>query len=145
MVERWVVVPDAEGSSPFIHPLYCLLLWRHKQENQDMRTAKQIFEGTIASLLRDPRGQDVLKKINTTYCFKISGEGGGTYTVGLKPGGEVLEGEHENDCIATADIETANKLFDKPGSALLSVMTGKLKFTSMSMATKLKALGDIKV
>lgn len=109
-------------------------------------TAVDFFEGTLLDLLKDPRGTEVLKKINKSYAFEVTGEGGGVWTVELMPNGKVYRGKKGKPAATlSCDADTALELFKNPGNAMSFYSSGKLKVDGVWAALSLKALKDIKI
>jgi putative sterol carrier protein len=86
---------------------------------------------------------DRARAINAVFLFKITGEGGGTWTVDLK--GEdvgVKEGEVGTpDCTLELSSTDWAQISANPGSAMGLYFTGKLKVGGNAMlATKLQQI-----
>ncbi len=109
-------------------------------------TVTELVANQIPKLLDDPRGHDVLKKINKTYCVEVTGEGGGVYSIELKPNGKIYHGKTKDACCTlSADIETMRSIFENPGSAMDHFNAGRLKVDGKWHALSLRALKDIKI
>jgi putative sterol carrier protein len=82
------------------------------------------------------------KSVNAIFCFKITGDGGGVWTVDLKENPGVREGdEGKADC--TLEIAAADwtSISGNPGAAMQLYLTGKLKVSGNAMlATKLQSI-----
>ena len=80
-----------------------------------------------------------LGDMGSTFQFDI--EGAGTWSLILKDGGQVLEGELEDaDCVITCAKEDWESLLDNPASGMMLFMQGKLKASNLGMATKLQQI-----
>jgi putative sterol carrier protein len=84
---------------------------------------------------------DEAKAIGAVFLFKITGDGGGTWTVDCKNNPGVREGEEPAD--VTLEVSAADwaTISSNPGAAMQLYFTGKLKVTGNAMlATKLQKL-----
>ncbi|GAB4206012.1 MAG: hypothetical protein OHK0013_22300 [Sandaracinaceae bacterium] len=84
---------------------------------------------------------DEAKAIGAVFLFKITGEGGGTWTVDCKTNPGVRAGEEAAD--VTLELSAADwaTISSNPGAAMQLYFTGKLKVTGNAMlATKLQKL-----
>jgi putative sterol carrier protein len=86
---------------------------------------------------------DTARSVNAVFLFKITGDGGGTWTVDLKgdaPG--VKEGEAGTaDCTLEVSAEDWKTISDDPTKAMPLFFQGKLKVTGNAMlATQLQKL-----
>jgi putative sterol carrier protein len=106
-----------------------------------MSTAKEIFEVKIAENLK--KKPDVVQKINSTYQFELTGDGGGQWAVDLtKAEGHVTSGTIENPKVTVT--MTAKDFVDLAEGRLngqMAFMQGKLKLKGdMSLALKLQQI-----
>ena len=63
-------------------------------------TPKDVFEDKLAKRITDK--PDMVKSINASYKFDITGDEGGTWIVDLKTeGGEIRQADEEADCTIT--------------------------------------------
>ncbi|MBX3269539.1 MAG: SCP2 sterol-binding domain-containing protein [Sandaracinaceae bacterium] len=87
----------------------------------------------------DPDGA---KEIGAVFMFKITGDGGGTWTVNCRDEVGVHEGEHgEADCTLELSAEDWQSISDNPSMAMQLYFQGKLKVSGDAMkATKLQQL-----
>jgi len=105
-------------------------------------TAKDIFEKKIPERLK--KNPDVAQKINSTYQFDLTGDGGGEWYVDLtKPdGGEVAAGKLADPKVVVT--MTSKDFVDLASGKLngqMAFMTGKLKIKGdMSLALKLQQI-----
>ncbi len=102
------------------------------------KSAKELFEGMPAAFQRD-----VAAKLNATYQFDLSGEGGGKWFVQIRDGAlEVGAGEKEKpDVVMTADAATYVEIAEGRANPMLAMATGKFKISgSLALAMKLQQL-----
>lgn len=105
-----------------------------------MPDPKSDFESNLPQKIsNDP---DSASDIGAIFVFKITGEGGGTWTVNCKDEPGVSEGEHEDaDCTLELTAEDWAAISENPMSAMSLYMGGKLKISGDPMkATKLQQL-----
>ncbi|MBX7196789.1 MAG: SCP2 sterol-binding domain-containing protein [Sandaracinaceae bacterium] len=84
---------------------------------------------------------DEAKAIGAVFLFKITGDGGGTWTVDCKNNPGVRAGEEPAD--VTLELTAADwaTISTNPGAAMQLYFTGKLKVSGNAMlATKLQKL-----
>ncbi|MBN8613307.1 MAG: SCP2 sterol-binding domain-containing protein [Deltaproteobacteria bacterium] len=84
---------------------------------------------------------DEAKAIGAVFLFKITGDGGGTWTVDCKNNPGVRAAEEPAD--VTLELSSADwaTISTNPGAAMQLYFTGKLKVTGNAMlATKLQKL-----
>lgn len=94
-------------------------------------TAKEVFETHLPEKLKAKA--EMVNKINSTYKFVITGDGGGTWVVDLtKPGGAISAADSEAKCTITM-----------ASNDFLDLMNGKLNPQMAFMGGKLKVLGDM--
>lgn len=85
---------------------------------------------------------DEAKAIGAVFLFKITGDGGGTWTVDCKTNPGVREGD-DGTADVTLEMTAADwaSISTNPGAAMQLYFTGKLKVTGNAMlATKLQKL-----
>jgi putative sterol carrier protein len=105
-----------------------------------MPDAKTDFETNIPQkLANDPEKS---KEIGAVFLIRISGEGGGTWTLNCKDDIGVQEGEHGTaDCTLDMSAEDWQTISDNPGAAMQLYFQGKLKVAGDAMlATKLQQI-----
>ncbi len=85
---------------------------------------------------------DEAKAIGAVFLFKITGDGGGTWTVDCKTNPGVRSGD-EGTSDVSLELSSADwaTISSNPGAAMQLYFTGKLKVTGNAMlATKLQKL-----
>ena len=82
------------------------------------------------------------KAVDAVFLFKVSGEGGGVWTVNMKDAPGVLEGDSgDAECTIELSTEDWKAMTDRPGSAMQFFMQGKIKVTGNALlATKLQSV-----
>lgn len=84
---------------------------------------------------------DLAKAIDAVFVFKITGEGGGTWTIDCKNNLGVREGEETADCTLEVSAEDWKKIGENPGFVMQLYFLGKLKISGNAMlATKLQQI-----
>jgi putative sterol carrier protein len=84
---------------------------------------------------------DEAKAIGAVFLFKITGDGGGTWTVDCKSNPGVRAGEEPADVTLELSASDWATISSNPGAAMQLYFTGKLKVTGNAMlATKLQKL-----
>jgi putative sterol carrier protein len=104
-------------------------------------TPKQIFEEKIATRLKT--NPDVAAKINSSYQFELTGDGGGSWAVDLTKKDEfVTSGTIENPKVTiTMAAKDFVDLVEGRLNGQMAFMQGKLKLKGdMSLALKLQQL-----
>jgi putative sterol carrier protein len=103
-----------------------------------MPDAKTMFDQKIPQTISNDPAK--AKGIGAVFLFKITGDGGGTWTVNLKDDLGVKAGEAGGaDCTIECSHEDWKKLTDNPSSAMQLYFQGKLKVSGNAMlATKLQ-------
>jgi len=104
-------------------------------------TPQQIFEEKIATRLKT--NPDVAQKINSSYQFELTGDGGGSWAVDLtKPSDFVVPGTIENPKVTiTMAAKDFVDLVEGRLNGQMAFMQGKLKLKGdMSLALKLQQL-----
>ncbi|NLY92420.1 MAG: SCP2 sterol-binding domain-containing protein [Myxococcales bacterium] len=105
-----------------------------------MPDAKTSFTETIPkNIARDP---ERARSVGAVYLFRITGEGGGVWTVDLKNEPGVIEGETgEADCVIECTSETWRRMSDQPASAMQFFFQGEIQVTGNAMlAMKLQSV-----
>ena len=94
-------------------------------------SVQQVFDSYLPDRLKSKT--DLVEKINSTYKFVVSGDGGGTWLVDLTvAGGKITAADGEAACTITiADTD------------LVDVVNGKLNGQMAFMSGKLKVAGDM--
>jgi putative sterol carrier protein len=82
------------------------------------------------------------KSIGAVFLFKISGDGGGVWTIDCKDEPGVYPGEKGTaDCTLELSADDWKTISDNPGAAMQLFFTGKLKVSGNPMlATKLQQI-----
>ena len=82
------------------------------------------------------------KGIGAKFLFKITGDGGGTWTIDCKENIGVRAGDEGNaDCTLELAAEDWTTISENPGSAMQLYFTGKLKVSgNVPLATKLQQI-----
>lgn len=101
--------------------------------------AKQLFDEMVpAALSKHP---DKAKEVNAIYCFKITGEGGGEWTVDLAsdPPACVKGDTGKAQCTIEVAHEDFKQMLGNPQVGMQLYFQGKLRVTGDPMlATKLQ-------
>src|ERR1017187_5615774 len=99
-------------------------------------TPKEIFETKIKEKTTKP---EVVKKVNATYRFDITGTDGGTWILDLKEGtAGVRQADAQGKCTITMTDVDFVSLIDGKLNAQMAFMSGKLKVKGdMGLAMKL--------
>src|SRR5687767_13497732 len=103
-------------------------------------SAKEVFEVQMPKRLADK--PDIVQKINASYKFVLTGDGGGTWVVDLtQPGGKITEGDTPAKCTITIGTKEFIDVVNGKLNAQMAFMTGKLKVAGdMGLAMKLGSL-----
>lgn len=85
-----------------------------------------------ANLRRDPARA---RAVGAVFVFRISGEGGGTWTLDLKDTLGVTEGETaaDPDCILEVSNEVWRKMSDHPTTAMQHYFGGQVRVTGNAL------------
>lgn len=104
-------------------------------------TPQQIFEEKIATRLKD--NPDVAEKINSTYQFELTGDGGGSWGIDLtKKENHIVSGSlTEPKVTITMTAKDFVDLVEGRLNGQMAFMQGKLKLKGdMSLALKLQQI-----
>ncbi len=102
-----------------------------------MADTRDFFENFLPSKLAD--NPSLAGEINAIYVFEV--DGAGTWTVDLKDGGGISEGNHDDaGCTVSAKQADFEALLDNPSSAMMLFAMGKLKVTNVGLAISLQKL-----
>jgi putative sterol carrier protein len=83
-------------------------------------------------------------KPDTTFHFKLDGEGGGDFTAAIKSGKlEIAEGlQGEANCVVTSTAQVLMEIIRKERNPQMALFTGKLKVSNLGEVMKYgKAFG----
>jgi putative sterol carrier protein len=84
---------------------------------------------------------DKAKAVGAVFVFKITGDGGGVWTIDCKNNVGVRPGEEPADCTLELTAEDWKAISTNPGAAMQLYFTGKLKVSGNAMlATKLQQI-----
>ena len=85
---------------------------------------------------------ELAQKINATYKFVVTGDGGGTWLVDLtQPGGKISAEDGAAKCTITVGAKDLVDIVNGKLNAQMAFMTGKLKVAGdMGLALKLGSL-----
>lgn len=105
-----------------------------------MSDVKADFESGIANKISSD--VEKAKAIGAVFLFKITGDGGGTWTVNLKDNPGVTEGDAGNaECTLELAAEDWKTINTNPQAAMQLYFQGKLKVAGNPMlATKLQQI-----
>ena len=105
-----------------------------------MPDAKTDFGTNIPA--RITKDVDASKQIDAIFCFKITGDDGGVWTVDCKNDVGVREGDEGSaDCTLEIDAADWETISGNPTAAMQLYFQGKLKVTGNAMlATKLQQI-----
>jgi len=103
------------------------------------KDAKELFDEQIPAALKNH--PDKAKEVNAIYCFKITGDGGGEWTVDLtidEP--TCVQGDTGNaQCSIEVEHDDFKQMLSDPQAGMQLYFQGKLKVTGDPMlATKLQ-------
>ena len=105
-----------------------------------MPDAQVSFTEDIPESIR--KDLDKAKAIDAIFCFKVSGDNGGTWTVNMKDEPGVTEGDTgAAECTIELSSEDWLAMTENPGAAMQFFLQGKIKVTGNALlATKLQAV-----
>ncbi len=105
------------------------------------KDAKELFDVQVPKALKEH--PDKAKEVNAIYCFKISGDGGGEWTVDLTKDEPTIETGDAGTAQCTIEVEHDDfkQMLSDPQAGMQLYFQGKLKVTGDPMlATKLQTL-----
>jgi putative sterol carrier protein len=87
-------------------------------------------------------GDSAKSAVNAIFVFKITGDGGGTWTLDAKNNVGIREGAEDGaDCTIEISSDDWKTISENPGAATQLFFTGKLKVSGNPMlATKLQKI-----
>jgi len=103
-------------------------------------SAQESFTQIIPDKIKnDP---DKVKSVDAVFLFKVTGEGGGEWTVDLKDNVGVHSGEVGTpDCTIELSTEDWGEISENPSAAMQLYFQGKLKVGgNVMLATKLQSI-----
>ena len=103
------------------------------------KDAQELFDKQVPEALK--QHPDRAKEVNAIYCFKISGEGGGEWTVDLTSDPPVVKKGDDGSAQCTVEVEHEDfkQMLQDPQVGMQLYFQGKLKVTGDPMlATKLQ-------
>lgn len=105
-----------------------------------VNSAREIFETHIPNRLKNK--PELIQKINSSYKFAVTGDGGGTWVVDLtQPGGKISEAASDAKCTITVAAKDFVDIINGKLNPQMAFMSGKLKVAGdMGLALKLQSL-----
>ncbi len=102
--------------------------------------AQEVFDAHMPSKLKEK--PEIAQKINSSYKFVVTGDGGGTWVVDLtQEGGKITSGEGDAKCTITIGAKELVDVVNGKLNPQMAFMTGKLKVAGdMGLAMKLGSL-----
>ena len=107
-------------------------------------SAQELFNEQIPVALS--KYPDKAREVNAIYCFKISGEGGGTWSVDLTTDPPICNTEDTGNAQCTIEVahDDFKTMLSDPQAGMQLYFQGKLKVTGDPMlATKLQQFFDL--
>jgi putative sterol carrier protein len=108
------------------------------------KDAKELFDELVPKALE--RFPDKAREVNAIYCFKVTGEGGGDWTVDLTGDPPtVTQGDNGSaQCTIEVAHDDFKTMLGDPQAGMQLYFQGKLKVTGDPMlATKLQQFFDL--
>ncbi len=108
------------------------------------KDAQELFNEQIPSALS--KFPDKAREVNAIYCFKISGEGGGTWSVDLTSDPPTCNTEEASNAQCTIEVahDDFKTMLSDPQAGMQLYFQGKLKVSGDPMlATKLQTFFDL--
>jgi putative sterol carrier protein len=105
------------------------------------KDAKELFDVLVPEAIK--KFPDKAKEVNAIYCFKITGDGGGTWTLNLASDPPTcVQGETGNaQCTVEVSHDDFKSMFTDPQVGMQLYFQGKLKVSGNAMlATKLQQI-----
>jgi hypothetical protein len=106
--------------------------------------AQELFNEQIPVALS--KFPEKAREVNAIYCFKITGEGGGTWSVDLTsdPPSCTTDQAENAQCIIEVAHDDFKTMLTDPQAGMQLYFQGKLKFTGdPELATKLQEFFDL--
>jgi hypothetical protein len=108
------------------------------------KDARNLFDEQVPKALQ--AFPEKAREVNAIYCFKISGDGGGDWTVDLTADPPYVAGGDNGKAQCTIEVahEDFKSMFNDPQVGMQLYFQGKLKVTGDPMlATKLEQFFDL--
>lgn len=108
------------------------------------KDAQELFNDQIPSALA--KYPDKAREVNAIYCFKVSGEGGGTWSVDLTSDPPTCTPEETGNAQCTIEVahDDFKTMLSDPQAGMQLYFQGKLKVSGDPMlATKLQTFFDL--
>jgi putative sterol carrier protein len=108
------------------------------------KDAQELFNDLVPQALQ--KHPDKAREVNAIYCFKISGEGGGEWTVDLTSDPPTCDQGDKGTAQCTIELshEDFKSLFSDPQAGMQLYFQGKLKVTGDPMlATRLQQVFEL--
>lgn len=108
------------------------------------KDAKELFDEMVPKALE--KFPEQAKEVNAIYCFKITGDGGGEWTVDLTADPPTIKTEDDGSAQCTIEVEHDDfkAMLGDPQAGMQLYFQGKLKVTGDPMlATKLQQFFDV--
>jgi putative sterol carrier protein len=108
------------------------------------KDAKELFDVLVPEAIK--RFPDKAKEVNAIYCFKITGDGGGTWTLNLTSDPPtVVQGDSGNaQCTVEVSHDDFKSMFTDPQVGMQLYFQGKLRVSGDPMlAMRLQQVFDM--
>lgn len=112
--------------------------------SQTPKDAQELFNEQVPVALN--KFPDKAREVNAIYCFKISGEGGGTWSVDLTADPPTCNIDESSNAQCTVEVahDDFKTMLNDPQAGMQLYFQGKLKVSGDPMlATKLQQFFDL--